>query len=193
MGNAPELLQWDLTSLHSPSLCVVGVNRAHVVLPSPTAFLFLDRCLDEECHVIWRDSGALVVGPAMYSGSHYVRPRIVYGDAGWDQPLHAHTIYVDGNSGVAAARWALSLGFAPVWLLGISAMVEPGDSDFAGATFSEGTARSMTRQATQLLQRHGDVVRRITTPDELQDAIDDAHRHDTEKLRGWIRGQTEIH
>lgn len=193
VGNAPQILQWDLTSLHSPSLCVIGVNRAHMVLPGPTAFFFIDACLDTECHDAWLHSGALVVGPGMYSDIDYVRPKIVCGDGGWAHPLNAHTVYVDGNSGVAAARWALSLGLGPVWILGVSTTVQAGDSDFAGAIFGAATASSLERQANQLLRHHGDQVRVVSTQAELYAAINQASRHSQPALRQWIREQTKVH
>ncbi len=132
LGSGPSLPVLDLPKLAGQ--ITIGVNRIHLSGFTPSATFFFDSN-------IWADHGdeiaatdAMIVTRARFQ---HIAKICLDVKATEDDNLDASKMFISGNTGTAAARWALALGFAPVYLLGMGG----GRTDTGLSHFFEGDER----------------------------------------------------
>jgi len=108
-----------------------------------------------------------------YRAKHALGLDLVWGPEAWTRIPTAGAAHLAGASGVAAARWAIALGFSPIYLLGCDATMTDKQTHFYGHryTYSQATMGVFAEERDTLLARHGNLVRLVTTGDELRRAV----------------------
>ena len=187
LGNGPTLPVAELPLLAGQF--TVGVNR---ILRSgfvPTAIMWLDQGVADEEGPQLESSGALLLGPRQHTVRGMAPLDYVGGYRAWDEPSNPWTIRPNGNMGVAAARWAQSLGCFPVYLLGMSAK---GQLDFYGTNphHSGDTPDVMRRELDRLLSGGNAVP--VADGAELQRIVSGlSMQYDQDAMRRELRGMIE--
>lgn len=187
LGTAPTLPLDQLHELHS--CFTVGINRLLKSGYVPTAMFGVDPLTRVEWQREWSDVDTLFVFPTVdrhaFGGCVGLELELF---AGSNSNLPPHSVACDGNSGVAAARWALSLGCEPVYILGMSGKFVGSQCDFFpsthGPTLPIAEAR-LTSSRDKLLAEHGD---RIIDADQLDlSQLAAGQDHDQQQLRTWLK------
>ena len=172
LGNSPRLLAEQLWRLDA--FLTVGVNRICRVY-DPTVLIWVDASVGEEIAPLLPTRKCLRLCPeSMCTSAGAIGLDFRAGSRRLSRT--PRELHCDGNTGVAAAGWVLSLGCRPVYLLGMDARYRAGATDFYGVNphHRDGTLQVM-RHALQWLQAvatddvvgvHGerqliDIVRRL--------------------------------
>jgi len=188
LGNGPTLPAGELDLL--AGRFTFGVNR---ILRSgfvPTVVLWGDLTVYRDDGPAMDASAALLVcDRSVACRAAHVGLRALAGDESRRRRPTPWTLLCDGNTGCCAARWALSLGCRPVWLLGMSAAREGERTDFYGRNrwHGRGTLARMGRELRRLLDEHGRDVRTIDDGEQLRQAAAAAPPTDNEQLRTTLR------
>jgi len=117
------------------------------------------------------------------------------GHAALREPGSATELVCNGNTGCMAARWALALGCAPVFLLGMEARYQDGKTDFYGVNPRhrwEGDAQTLNvirAELTRLLRDFPDRELLCPIPDGvmLREVAAEFRDEDQDVLRGRVR------
>lgn len=188
LGNGPTLPVGALPAL--AERFTVGVNR---ILRSgfvPTVILWGDLTVYRDDGAAMDASGSLLVcDRSVARRADHVGLLTFAGDDSRRRRATPWTLLCDGSTGCCAARWALSLGCRPVYLLGMSAAYDGARTDFYGRNrwHDAGAIGRMARQTQRLLEEHGDDVRVIGDGEELRRVAAAAAAIDQHDLRRRLR------
>lgn len=170
LGNGPSLPVEHLHLLDGQFSC--GVNRIARAY-EPTAVLWCDKEIwEEERGLLEHNSSLLVTTIRNHPrrGKPHYCVKLCRSSEDRGNPAH---FCASGSSGTAAARWALALGFSPVYLLGMSGeYAEDGRTNFWGRN-----------------ERHGPKVRKMFA-DELAKLQEQYQHHvwRTDDPQDWALG-----
>lgn len=160
LGNGPTLPD-DLSALKDR--LTIGVNRIFQVF-SPTVLLWVDGSVyKDHAEQIDKLDSLLVCDRSVAQKQHHgLLTRV--GDNAFTHKRSPTELCVNGNTGCCAARWALALGFSPVFLLGMDAIYIDGKTDFYGVNRhhhrtpdDNGTLHVMRQELDRLLRDCEDV------------------------------------
>jgi hypothetical protein len=146
LGNSPYL-PTDLSCLDG--FLTIGVNRI-VRVHDPDILVILDASAFQEAD---KGTAQLLLSEEMpvkrQGGAWY--PKLVIASTKW--PADPSEIHANGNSGVAAAAWANTLGCEPIYLLGMEARYSGDRSNFYGRNkwHQDGTVQALGRALDNLL------------------------------------------
>jgi len=178
LGTGPKL---DLPDLHLlDGQYTIGINYILESGYVPDVVFWTDAEIGKMHRSALDESGALLFCPEKQPDgpARAFRYRLASGEM---RKTFARTqVYVDGNSGASAARWALSVGFSPVYLVGMSAEYMDGKSHFyPGYTHNFGASmRAMLVDLKRLLSESDQYipVDDLKTLVPLLPTYDKAHR-----------------
>lgn len=183
LGNSPSLPVGLLPYLER--CFTVGINRIALSGFTPTCTVVLDTPLVKRLGADIRKAGLLVTAEHIDHEQQDISLALAPGDAAWLQTPKPWRICCNGNSGVAAARWADSLGFGPVYLLGMSAAYSGVLTDFWGVNVyhQDGTLAMLSSELDMLLRS----PTFVPADDEDLDALAGSQTHNQSELRDWLR------
>ena len=148
LGNGPTLPE-DLSRLDG--FFTVGVNRI-LYRYDPTVLMWWDDTVHPDIEHLLPDAKCLVLDYLDTAGNNAGSQRIF-------RPLTPDVVPVTCSAGVSAAFWAMSLGCSPIYLLGMSATVLDGKTDFYGDNpHHQRSTMTRIRMATDALLAFPDVI-----------------------------------
>jgi hypothetical protein len=167
LGNGPTLPVAGLSALGGRF--TVGVNRILSTGFVPTAVVWVDSDIARECKRDIEASGALLIGPSSHNVAGVLPVDIVAGRHSWASPAMPWQLHCNGNTGVAAARWAASLGCDPVYLCGMGAAYVDGKTNFYGVNPHHGNSAltAIRDELRRLLSSDAGHYMQINTPEDL--------------------------
>ena len=192
LGNGPSLPVEDLACLTGQF--TVGVNR---ILRSgfvPTVLLWVDCTAYRDDGEQIDGSGALLVcDRSVAQRQFHVGLRTWVGSGALKHESRPNVLCVNGNTGCCAARWALALGFEPVYLVGMSATYREGVTDFYGANRyhhnkpgDNGTLMVMRKEMVRLRRDFGERIYEIPDGVLLREIAAELPQQDQGELRSAV-------
>lgn len=173
LGNGPSLPD-DLSGLDQ--FFTVGVNRIQLRF-EPTVLIWTDANVmyDLQFKELLEGCKALVVVPQEinYGGWYGLEMAGASNKPSHAVPEHPGWLPWTGNTGVSAAYWAIALGCAPIYLVGMSAEYEGELTNFYGRNpHHERCTLVHLERALGLLLGHCKNVRVISDGEELKRTIE---------------------
>jgi hypothetical protein len=162
------------------------VNRIVTVF-DPTVLIWVDESAGEEIGPLLAERRCVALCPeAIRPPGRAIGMDFVPGVR--RLPRHAGQLCCDGNTGVAAAAWALALGCRPVYLLGMEARRRDGQTDFYGRNprHSEGTLEVMRQSLRWLRQAAGEDAVKIHGGSHLIEVVS-RHARDARDRETYTR------
>lgn len=131
LGNAPSILEYDLTPLER--YFTIGVNRVFQLI-DPTILLWQDISLwKSEYHKIHNLRALKVAREVADPRRLYYNFHLKGGAYRFEQPKKSHILFGRGSSGPIAVELAYSLGCRPIILVGMDCQRgKNGEGDFYG-------------------------------------------------------------
>ena len=162
LGNGPALPVDDLDCLAGQF--TIGVNRILSSGFTPTAIMWVDGTVYQSDGEQIDASGAMLVcDRSVWNRQFHIGIKTWTGDGALQHCSEPGILCCNGNTGCTAARWALALGFSPVYVVGMSATYRgTGDAqrtDFYGVntrhhrTEGDGGTLSVMRGELERLRR----------------------------------------
>jgi len=168
LGNGPDLPVAELTLLADQF--TIGVNRILRSGFTPTVILWVDSTVYRDDGPDMDASGALLVcDRSVAQTQQHIGLRTWVGNEALRRRSGPKTLVCNGNTGCCAARWALALGFAPVYLLGMGARHRGTRTDFYGANrwHTDVALRRMARELDRLRRDAPREVLAVSGADDL--------------------------
>jgi len=130
LGNSPYLPVDDLDCLAEKF--TIGVNRIVEVF-RPTVLMWVDWTVYQAVGEKMDSSGALMVcDQSVRHRQFHIGLKTWVGEGALKHQSQPDALCCNGNTGCCAARWAISLGCSPVYLVGMEAAYKDGRTDFWG-------------------------------------------------------------
>ena len=130
LGNSPYLPVDDLDCL--ADRFTIGVNRIVEVF-TPTVLMWVDWTVYKAIGAKMDESGALMVcDRSVRHRQDHIGLKTWTGENALVHQSSPEVLCCNGNTGCCAARWAISLGCRPVYLVGMEAAYKDGKTDFWG-------------------------------------------------------------
>ena len=178
LGNSPWLPIDSLPLLND--FFTIGVNRITQVY-DPTILMIIDETVfkDVELDQIHAQKLFNCSMDRKYKTPETWLPDLVGASQDWG--TSPGQIHANGNSGVAAAAWAATLGCEPIYLLGMEARYDGDRTDFYGVNrhHMAGVINNLQRMMKRLHESFAHCID-VTSPEQLKQIIEtnDHHRHD---------------
>ncbi len=192
LGNGPTLPVDDLGCLSGQF--TIGVNRIMRSGFVPTVILWVDNTVYGDDGEQIDNSGALLVCDlSLASRQYHIGLETWVGGGAFNHDTTPTELCVNGNTGCCAARWAIALGFDPVYLVGMGAVYLDGKTDFYGenrwhhktAPDDDGTLPLMRREMRRL--RSDCDVLEIPDGEILRSVAEPLVDHEQKNLRNWLQ------
>lgn len=163
LGNSPSLPVERLPELRAQF--TIGINRITNSGFCPTVIFWSDKTVYKDIGADIDRSGALLVtGASVKSKAFHV--ALPFETTAGDKRDPAK-MYIKGNTGCAAARWAMALGCERVYLLGMNAAYQDGQTNFYGNN------RYHNKSTLGVLSKQLDLLK-ADYPDQMIEANDPA-------------------
>jgi len=198
LGNSPCLPVDDLGVLDNQ--LTIGVNRIASVF-TPTVLMWVDGNIYKQNGNRTDHAGLMDKCGALLLCDRSVKDRAFHIGLKANIGVRAHkelskptTLNVDGNTGCGAARWAVSMGCYPVYLLGMEARYVDGQTNFWGRNRwhrmvpGNSTLDVLRRELERLLGDYPSSVFPVPSGAMLRSVAENLPPYDQEDLRQAIRG-----
>lgn len=193
LGNGPTLPVNDLYMLRG--FFTVGVNRIHMSGFSPVVVMWYDGVISRD-HITEIDaSSSVIVCPKRLANvGNAARHHGVETKSGRNSGKYTsvNQIQVRGSMGASAARWALFLGFDPIYLLGMGAEEVNGRSHFyepMGGRQNGRTTYLGYKQELDRLLSESAAYKQINTASELKESVNTYDGPYCVDWHTWIEGK----
>ena len=190
VGNSPKLPVDDLDCLAGQF--TIGVNRILVHGFTPTVLLWVDGSVYDDDHygeMIDACDALLVCDKSVARNAKHHGLKTWVGDAALEHQATVTELCVKGNTGCCAARWAIAIGCAPVYLVGMEAVYDNGKTDSWGVNARHrpgSTLMGMRHERERLEREYPDKVFCVSGADLLREFAAESPDRDQDELRAEV-------